>query len=81
MGSEALNLEAIDLALRQHDANCGNPVTEIRMAPFEVERLDWETYKGIPIIADDTMPTGRFRIVCAEEGRRHAARETEAVAV
>lgn len=35
------------------------------MNPFEVERLDFEEFQGIPIRADDELPTGRFRLVCS----------------
>lgn len=58
------NLAAIDAALKQHNANCGFPVLEILMAQFEVDRLGWDDYKGIPINGDSTLGTGRFRLVC-----------------
>lgn len=64
MSSEALNLEAIAKALKQHDDSCEYPVREIRMAGFEIERLGWEDFRGIPIVADENMGTGRFRLVC-----------------
>lgn len=64
MSAEALNLEAIDKALKQHDERCEYPVREIRMSPFEVERLGWEDYRGIPIVGDGDIGTGRFRLVC-----------------
>ena len=64
MSSEALNLEVIDEALKQHDERCEFPVREIRMVPFEVERLGWDDYRGIPIVGDDDLGTGRFRLVC-----------------
>lgn len=62
--SDALNLEAIDAALKQHDERCEYPVREIRMCAFEKERLGWDEYRGIPILEDETMGTGRFRLVC-----------------
>lgn len=34
------------------------------MSPYEVERLDWPDYRGIPIKADESVPTGRFRLIC-----------------
>lgn len=58
------NLEAIQSALTQHGGNCGYPVLAILMNPFEVERLDWDSFRGIPIKADDEIGTGRFRLVC-----------------
>lgn len=62
--SDALNLERISQAIDQHDANCDFPVYEIRMAPFEIERLGWEEIRGIPVKPDENMGTGRFRLVC-----------------
>jgi hypothetical protein len=76
--SAALNLEAIQKAIARHNGNCDSPLVEIRMAPFEVERLGWDDFQGIPIVADDTMPTGRFNLVCS--GHDDAGEPAEAVA-
>lgn len=65
--STALNLEAIDQALDQHAARCTGEIVEIRLNPFEVERLGFEEFKGIPIVADDKISTGRFRLICERE--------------
>lgn len=67
MNSVAKNLEAIQKAVVQHNGNCNAPLVEIRMHPFEVERLDFEEFRGIPIRGDDDMPTGRFRLVCSAQ--------------
>lgn len=64
MSAEAKNLEAITKAIIQHNGNCEFPVIEIRMNPFEVERLGWTEIRGIPIKPDDTQGTGSFRLVC-----------------
>ncbi len=64
MSAEAKNLQAIQRAIVKHNGNCGSPILEIRMNPFEVERLDWQEFRGIPIKADDGIGTGRFRLVC-----------------
>jgi len=64
VSAEAKNLKALQAALTQHGGNCGFPVLEIRMSPFEVERLGWEEFRGIPIKPDDKLGTGRFRLVC-----------------
>jgi hypothetical protein len=37
------------------------------MNPFEVERLGWDTIRGLPIEGDANLGTGAFRIVCARE--------------
>jgi hypothetical protein len=67
-GSEAKNLEAISKAIDDHNANCPFPAQLIRMNPFEVERLGWETIRGLPIEGDPNLATGSFRIVCAGDG-------------
>lgn len=67
MSSTAKNLEAISRAIDQHDRNCARALVEIRMNPFEVERLDFDTFKGIPIVADDAIGTGRFHLVCERD--------------
>jgi hypothetical protein len=79
MGAEAKNLEAISLAIDQHNKNCPFPASEVRMNPFEVERLGWEEIRGLPLIGDPQISTGRFRIVCSNEGADDELEETEAV--
>lgn len=64
MNSTAKNLEAIQNALDQHKASCGSPVVEIRMNPYEVERLGFDHFAGIPIVDDESLGTGRLRLVC-----------------
>lgn len=73
--SEVLNLQRISEAIDQHDANCEFPVYEIRMAGFEIERLGWDEIRGIPIVPDDNMGTGRFRLICDRD--KPLAREVE----
>ncbi len=80
MGSaEAKNLEAISRAIDQHNANCPYPASEVRMNPFELERLGWEEIRGLPLIPDPALGTGRFRIVCSREGDGAELEETEAI--
>lgn len=80
MGStEAMNLEAISRAIDQHNARCPFPASEVRMSPFEVERLGWEEIRGLPIVPDPEIGTGRFRIVCSREGTGEGIEEVEAV--
>ncbi len=77
--AEAKNLEAISKAIDQHNANCPFPAAEVRMNPFEVERLGWETIRGLPLIADPEIGTGRFRIVCSRDLEDDGLEITEAV--
>lgn len=67
MSSEGRNLEAISLAIDQHNANCVFPALEVHMNPFEVERLGWTEIRGLPVIPDDKIGTGRFKILCARD--------------
>jgi hypothetical protein len=79
VGSEAKNLEAISQAIDQHNSNCPWPAVEVRMNPFEVERLGWEEIRGLPIVPDPEIGTGRFRIVCSREHEGEGIEETEAI--
>jgi hypothetical protein len=77
--AEAKNLEAISKAIDQHNANCPFPAAEVRMNPFEVERLGWEEIRGLPVVPDPEIGTGRFRIVCSRETDGSELEETEAI--
>lgn len=79
--AEVKNIEVIAKAIDQHNRNCGRgPAVEVRMNPFEVERLDWGEVKGVPIVADPDIGTGRFRVVCAGDLKRaEKAEATEVV--
>jgi hypothetical protein len=76
---EAQNLEAISRAIDQHNANCPFPAAEVRMNPFEIERLGWEEIRGLPLVGDPELGTGRFRIVCSRDLDGEGLEETEAV--
>ena len=76
---EAKNLEAIAKAIDQHNGNCPFPAAEVRMNPFEVERLGWEEIRGLPIVPDSAIGTGRFRIVCSRDLEGEGLEEVEAV--
>ncbi|HEX8067141.1 MAG TPA: hypothetical protein VF520_11500 [Thermoleophilaceae bacterium] len=65
--SEAKNLEAISKAIDHHNATCPFPAVAVAMNPFEVERLGWDTIRGLPVRSDPAIGTGAFRIVCARE--------------
>jgi len=81
MTPEAKNLEAISKAIDAHNSTCEWPAVAIAMNPFEVERLGWDSIRGLPIRPDPTMGTGAFRIVCArEEGELDEEEAVEAVA-
>jgi hypothetical protein len=72
--AEAKNLEAISKAIDQHNANCEWPAVAIEMNPFEVERLGWDSIRGLPVRSNPALGTGEFTVVCArEEGEPETA--------
>lgn len=76
---EAKNLEAISKAIDQHNGSCPYPAAEVRMNPFEIERLGWDEIRGLPVVPDAELGTGRFRIVCSRDLDGAGLEETEAV--
>ncbi len=79
--AEAKNLEAIAKAIDRHNANCPFPAAEVRMNPFEVERLAWDEIRGLPIVPDPEIGTGRFRIVCSRDVDGEGIEEAEALGI
>jgi hypothetical protein len=77
MSAETKNLEALAKAIEQHDRRCKEPVLVILMNGFEVERLGWEDFRGIPIEVSAKVPSGRFELICDGEGSRGPEREVE----
>ncbi len=78
--SEAKNLERIVKAIDHHDSTCEYPAVAVAMNPFEVDRLGWDSIRGLPIQTDSNIGTGAFRIVCAREEREPEEETVEAVA-
>jgi len=80
--AEAKNLEVISKAIDKHDAECEYPALAVLMNPFEVERLGWDSIRGLPIRADVKIGTGRFEILCSgdEDPGLEEAETVEAVA-
>jgi hypothetical protein len=79
--SEVKNLEAISKAIDQHNSSCPFPAAEVRMNPFEIERLGWEEIRGLPLVPDEQLGTGRFRIVCARDAEGEGITEAEALGI
>ena len=77
--AEAKNLEAISKAIDQHNASCPFPAAEVRMNPFEIERLGWDQIRGLPLLPDPALGTGRFRIVCSRDLEGEGLEEVEAI--
>ena len=72
----AKNLEVISKAIDEHDSSCEWPAVAVEMNPFEVERLGWDTIKGLPIRPNESLGTGSFRVVCAREDGLPGEEET-----
>jgi hypothetical protein len=79
VSAEAKNLEAISKAIDHHNATCDYPAVAVCMNPFEVERLGWDSIRGLPIRSDPDLATGMFRLVCARD-EEEPAEDVEAVA-
>ena len=79
--SSAKNLEAISRAIDQHNKGCPFPAAQVRMNPFEIERLGWEEIRGLPIVPDAELGTGRFRIVCSRDLEGEGIEEAEALGI
>jgi hypothetical protein len=67
MSAEAKNLEAISKAIDQHNQTCEWPAVAVELNPFEVERLGWDSIRGLPVRPNPAIGTGRFHVVCARE--------------
>jgi hypothetical protein len=79
--AEAKNLEVISKAIDEHNVSCEWPAVAVEMNPFEVERLGWDSIRGLEIRGNPDLGTGSFRIVCAREDGLPGEEETvEAVA-
>jgi hypothetical protein len=74
----AKNLEAIQKAVVQHNGNCPGEILEIQLSPFEHERLGWDDFRGIPIVPEPKVGTGRMRLVCSLDHDNEKVAEEEA---
>jgi hypothetical protein len=74
--AEAQNLAVISKAIDEHNSSCEWPAVAVEMNPFEVERLGWDTIRGLEIRGNPELGTGSFRIVCAREEGLPAEEET-----
>ena len=63
-GFESKNLAAIRAALDQHNADCPVPGNAILLNPVDHELMGWDELWGLPVIADERVPTKRVRIQC-----------------
>ena len=79
--SEVKNLEAISKAIDQHNTGCEWPAVAIEMNPFEADRLGWEQIRGLPIVPDAELSTGRFRIICSRDMEGEGIEEAEALGI
>lgn len=76
----AKNLRRITESVEQHDESCEAKAKAVMLCPFELDRLGFDhitTKSGrrVPIKADDTLGTGRLRVIC--DGYHGPKREEE----
>ena len=74
--AEAKNLEVISKAIDHHNTTCEWPAVAVELNPFEVDRLGWDSIRGLEIRGNPDIGTGSFRIVCAREDGLPAEEET-----
>jgi hypothetical protein len=79
MSAEAKNLEAISKAIDHHNDTCEWPAIAVELNPFELERLGWDSIRGLPVRGNPEIGTGRFRVVCAREEGEPEQETVEAV--
>ena len=61
---ESKNLGAIRAALDQHNDSCPVAANAILLNPVDHELIGWDELWGLPVLADDRVPTRRVRIQC-----------------
>ena len=61
---ESKNLAAIRAALDQHNDSCPVPANAILLNPVDHELIGWDELWGLPVLADERVPTKRVRIQC-----------------
>ncbi len=61
---ESKNLGAIRAALDGHNQSCPVPGNAILLNPVDHELIGWDELWGLPVLADERVPTKRVRIQC-----------------
>ncbi|MFM8561740.1 MAG: hypothetical protein ACKOH7_03330 [Solirubrobacterales bacterium] len=61
---ESRNLAAIRAALDEHNGSCPVPANAILLNPVDHGLMGWDELWGLPVLADDRVPTKRVRIQC-----------------
>ena len=60
----AKNLAAIKAAVDHHNSTCPVPANAILLNPVDHELIGWDELFGLPVLADERVPTKRVRIDC-----------------
>jgi hypothetical protein len=61
-------IEGIRTSLDQHDTECCKRVSGIVLSEFDHERLRIAELWAIPVLASDSVPDGRVRVLCERFG-------------
>lgn len=68
VSSTAKNLKAIVKAVEQHDGSCKEKAKAVALSPYEHDRLGFDSVsvngRSVPLKTDDSLGTGRFRVIC-----------------
>lgn len=73
LSKSAENMERVCRAKEQHNRECpwGGTANAVHLSWFDLERLGWEAGDvicGLVVVGDETITTGRMRVVCDAEG-------------
>lgn len=77
---ESKNLGAIRAAIDAHNQSCPVPGNAILLNPVDHELIGWDELWGLPVIADERVPTKRVRIQCDGSAFGIEEEMTEAIA-
>jgi hypothetical protein len=61
---EGANLIAIRIGIDRHNSRCPIQADGILMNPIDHALMGFEKLWGVPVLADTSVPTKRFRIKC-----------------
>jgi len=61
---EIVNLIAIRIGVDRHNSVCPIPAEAILMNPIDCGLMNYPRLWGVPVLAEPSVPTKRFRIKC-----------------
>jgi hypothetical protein len=73
VSTEDTAIWSIREGLDQHADTCPLPAEAILIHPVTQAHLGWDEICGLPVLGDEAVPEGRFRVRC--EGSSHGVEE------